>query len=68
MIETIKRINNLPDVDNLVFYAAGTGIAPILQLLLSRNPYLGHVDIHYSARSKGELGEGLQRFLFFWIN
>lgn len=65
MIETIKRINNLPDVDNLVFYAAGTGIAPILQLLLSRNPYLGHVDIHYSARSKGELGEGLQRFLFF---
>ena len=27
MIETVKRVNNLPDVDNIVFYAAGTGIA-----------------------------------------
>lgn len=64
MIETVKRVNNLPDVDNIVFYAAGTGIAPILQVLFSKKPYLGHVDIHYSARHPGELGI-LQRFLFF---
>ena len=36
MIETVKRVNNLPDVDNIVFYAAGTGIAPILQVLFSK--------------------------------
>ena len=64
MIETVKRVNNLPDVDNIVFYAAGTGIAPILQVLFSKKPYLGHVDIHYSARHPGELGI-LQRFLLF---
>ena len=32
-----------------------------------RKPYLGHVDIHYSARHPGELGI-LQRFCFSWIN
>ncbi|EMG47996.1 CYC2 Cytochrome c mitochondrial import factor CYC2 [Candida maltosa Xu316] len=64
-IESIKKENNLPDVDNIVFYAAGTGIAPILQLLLSNKPYMGHVDIHYSARSEHELGQGLSRFLLF---
>lgn len=65
MIDTVKKVNNLPDVDNLAFYAAGTGIAPVLQMVLSQKPYMGHIDIHYSARSKGELGEGIQRFLFF---
>ena len=61
--KTIKA-NDLPAFDNLNFFAAGTGIAPILQVLLSRNPYRGFVNIHYSAQKPGEL-EPLERFLFF---
>ncbi|KAG5418555.1 CYC2 [Candida metapsilosis] len=64
LIESIKRDSKLPDVDNLDFYAAGTGIAPILQVLFSKNPYLGHVNIHYSAQKPGEIGI-LSRFLLF---
>lgn len=52
LIESIKRDLNLPDVDNLDFYAAGTGIAPILQVLFSKNPYMGYVNIHYSAQNQ----------------
>lgn len=60
----LKKANNIPDVDNVVFYAAGTGIAPILQVLLSRNPYRGHVTVHYSAQKPGEL-KPLERLIFF---
>ncbi|KAI5957759.1 CYC2 [Candida theae] len=64
LIESIKRDSDLPAVDNLDFFAAGTGIAPILQVLFSKNPYLGHVTIHYSAQKPGEIGI-LSRFLLF---
>lgn len=64
LIDNIKKANNIPDYDNLDFYAAGTGIAPILQVLLSRNPYRGFVNIHYSAQKPEEL-KPLERFLFF---
>lgn len=64
LVETIKKDNKLPDFDNLTFFAAGTGIAPALQLLFSKNPYRGFVRLHYSARSGKELGP-LERFLFF---
>ena len=64
LVEKIKKVNNLPEFDNLTFYAAGTGITPILQVLLSRNPYRGFVDLHYSAQKPGEL-KPLERFLFF---
>lgn len=63
-IDKIKRDNNLPDHDNMVFYAAGTGISPILQVLFSRNPFRGFVEVHYSAKKPGELGP-IERFLFF---
>lgn len=63
-LDNIKKTNKIPDCDNLVFFAAGTGIAPILQTLFSRNPYRGFVDIHYSARKELEL-EPFRRFLFF---
>lgn len=63
-LDKIKSVNNIPDFDNLTFYCAGTGIAPALQLLMTRNPYRGFVDLHYSARKSGELGP-LERFLFF---
>lgn len=64
LIENIKRANKIPEFDNLDFYAAGTGIAPILQVLLSRNPYRGFVNVHYSAQRPEEL-KPLERFLFF---
>lgn len=62
--EKIESVKNIPKFDNLAFYGAGTGIAPILQVLLSRNPYRGHTTVHYSAQAPGEL-EPLERFLFF---
>ncbi|KAI3403267.2 CYC2 [Candida oxycetoniae] len=64
LIEATKKDHNIPDVDNLNFYAAGTGIAPILQVLFSKNPYMGYVNLHYSAQKPGELGI-LKRFLLF---
>lgn len=63
-VENLYKTHNLPPFDNMVVYAAGTGIAPILQVLFSRNPYRGYVTIHYSARKPGELGP-MARFLFF---
>lgn len=64
LVETIKKDNKIPDFDNLDFYAAGTGIAPALQVLFSRNPYRGYMRLHYSSRTGHELGP-LERFLFF---
>ncbi|KAK7687587.1 hypothetical protein QCA50_009476 [Cerrena zonata] len=64
LLENIKKANNVPDFDNLTFFTAGTGIAPALQVLLSRNPYRGFIDLHYSAQKPGEI-KPLERFLFF---
>lgn len=64
LLDGIKRREDVPEFDTLDFYAAGTGIAPILQVLFSRNPYRGFVNVHYSAKSESELGT-LRRFLFF---
>lgn len=64
LVEKVLSVNKLPPYDNLDFYAAGTGIAPALQVLLSRNPYRGFINLHYSAQKPGEL-EPLERFLFF---
>lgn len=64
LVSTIKKDNGIPDFDNMDFYAAGTGIAPALQVLFSRNPYRGFTRLHYSAQTEGELG-ALDRFLFF---
>lgn len=54
----------IPLVDNLTFFAAGTGVAPILQVLMSRKPYEGYVNVHYSAQKPGEI-KLLERFIFF---
>lgn len=64
LLSGIKKKHNVPEFDTMDFYAAGTGIAPILQVLLSRNPYRGFVNVHYFARSDKELG-ALRRFIFF---
>ncbi|CDR41635.1 CYFA0S07e04434g1_1 [Cyberlindnera fabianii] len=49
--------------DNLAFYAAGTGIAPALQLLLTKNPYKGFVDVYYSHKTDEEVP--ISRLMFF---
>lgn len=49
--------------DNLVFFAGGTGIASVLQALLSANPPRGCIDVHYSVRSRDEIP--FERLLFF---
>lgn len=64
LVAAAKRQHGIPDVDTVDFYAAGTGIAPALQVLFSRNPYRGFINLHYSARTPGELLL-LDRFLFF---
>lgn len=64
LLDGIRKRHDIPQFDTLDFYAAGTGIAPILQVLFSRNPYRGFVNVHYSAKSESELGS-LRRFLFF---
>lgn len=64
LLDWIKKDHNLPEFDTIDFYGAGTGIAPILQVLFSRNPYRGFVNVHYSAKKDSELG-ALRRFLYF---
>ncbi|VVT49268.1 uncharacterized protein SAPINGB_P002187 [Magnusiomyces paraingens] len=52
-----------PLPENIAFFAGGTGIAPILQSLLSQNPPRGFVDVYYSVRSRNEVP--FSRFLLF---
>ncbi|QNP95906.1 YALIA101S04e06128g1_1 [Yarrowia lipolytica] len=54
---------DVPKPDNLVFFAGGTGIASVLQALLSTNPPRGCVDIHYSVRTRDEVP--FERLLYF---
>lgn len=53
----------VPQPDNVAFFAGGTGIAPILQALMSKNPPRGKVDVFYSVRRPEEIP--LKRFLLF---
>lgn len=57
--------SSIPNPNNLVFFGAGTGIAPVLQLLLSENPYKGYVFVNYSFRDMKEVPEEFLRFFFF---
>ena len=40
---------------NVAFFCGGTGIAPALQMLLTRNPYRGFVDVYYSHKTDSEV-------------
>lgn len=53
----------IPEPDNVAFFGGGTGIAPILQSLFSKNPPRGHVDVYYSVRDRKEIP--FRRFLLF---
>ncbi|OWB59691.1 hypothetical protein B5S31_g1228 [[Candida] boidinii] len=46
---------NLPPADNMIFFGAGTGIAPALQLLYSKNPPKGFFDVHVSLKNSATL-------------
>lgn len=60
------RVKNVPsdtapdpkwpeDLQNIAYFAGGTGITPALQVLLSRNPYRGFIDVYYSHRTDSEV-------------
>ncbi|KAK9477010.1 hypothetical protein V1514DRAFT_335170 [Lipomyces japonicus] len=52
-----------PDANDLLFIAGGTGIAPVLQLLLSSNPIPGTAIIHYCVRDANDIA--FKRILYF---
>lgn len=54
---------SVPEPENIAFFAAGTGIAPILQSLFSKNPPRGHVDVYFSVKDRTEIP--FKRFLLF---
>lgn len=56
-------VSGLPAPENTVFFAGGTGIAPILQSLFSQNPPRGFVHVYYSVRDRKEIP--FSRFMFF---
>ncbi|CAN6658064.1 cytochrome c mitochondrial import factor Cyc2p [Trichomonascus vanleenenianus] len=62
MLPEYPHPGNIPLPDNIAFFGAGTGIAPILQSLMSRNPPRGRVDVYYSVRSREEIP-----FKRFWL-
>ncbi|KAK9468001.1 hypothetical protein V1512DRAFT_260540 [Lipomyces arxii] len=52
-----------PEAQDILFFAGGTGIAPALQLLLSKNPIPGKFILHYSVRDRKDIV--CPRFLYF---
>lgn len=54
---------DVPLPKNICFFTAGTGIAPALQVLLSRNPPRGFTTIYHSTRTEAEVP--LERFQLF---
>lgn len=63
MLPEYPHSEGIPEPDNVAFFAGGTGIAPILQSLFSKNPPRGAVDVHYSVRDRAEIP--FKRFLLF---
>ncbi|ODV62276.1 oxidoreductase ASCRUDRAFT_79837 [Ascoidea rubescens DSM 1968] len=61
---SVKELK-IPKPDNYAFYAGGTGITPFLQVLLSHNPPQGHVFLHYSTKTKNEVPEIFDRYLYY---
>ncbi|KAK9471617.1 uncharacterized protein V1510DRAFT_380673 [Dipodascopsis tothii] len=53
----------LARTNDLLFLAGGTGVAPVLQMLFSRNPPKGQVKVLYSVRDKREIP--FPRLLYF---
>lgn len=56
---------NIPKPENYVFYGAGTGILPVLQLIYSPNPPRGFIDIWYSLKDESELLPQIKTLNFF---
>ncbi|PRT55215.1 Cytochrome c mitochondrial import factor CYC2 [Wickerhamiella sorbophila] len=58
-----KPIDPAAIPDNIAFFTAGTGIAPALQTLLSRNPPKGFTHVYHSVRSRQDIP--FTRFMLF---
>lgn len=63
MMPEFDTPEGMPKAESLAFFAGGTGIAPILQSLLSKNPPRGPVQVFYSVRDRSEIP--FPRFLLF---
>lgn len=61
--EGLAQELGVPEPENIAFFAGGTGIAPILQSLFSKNPPRGHVDVYLSVKDRSEVP--IKRFLLF---
>jgi len=56
---------HLPKPENFVFYGAGTGILPLLQVLYSPNPPKGFVEAFVSLHKQSNLLQELRTLNFF---
>lgn len=56
---------NLPKPENLTFLGAGTGILPLFQMIYSKNPPKGFIDVWYSLHEESELLPQLKTLNFF---
>lgn len=56
---------NLPKPENFTFFAAGTGIMPLYQLIYSPNPPKGFIDVWYSIKDESEILPQIKTLNFF---
>lgn len=56
---------HLPKAENFVYYGAGTGILPLLQVLYSPNPPKGFVQAYISLHKQSNLLQELRTLNFF---
>lgn len=57
--------SSIPKPENLTFFGGGTGILPLFQLIYSKNPPKGFIDVYYSLRNESELLPQLKTLNFF---
>lgn len=55
----------IPAPENFVFYGAGSGVLPALQLLYSPNPPKGFTDVYISMRNRSELLPQIETLNYF---
>ncbi|KAG7848927.1 hypothetical protein KL941_001745 [Ogataea angusta] len=56
---------NIPKPETWTFYAAGTGVLPLLQMLYSPNPPKGFINAYVSLRNESNLPSQLKTLNYF---